>query len=71
MPVFDQPDLRANLILNTIAPKQWVVISNERDRVFATKEVEELKNSLTVVGKALGVDAEGLKTESYKCDFFE
>ena len=71
MPVFDQPDLRANLILNTIAPKQWVVISNERDRVFATKEVEELKNSLTVVGKALGVVAEGLKTESYKCDFFE
>jgi len=71
MPVFDQPDLRANLILNTIAPQQWVVISNERDRVYATKEVEELKNDLTLVGKAFGVEAEGLKTDGYKCSFFQ
>ena len=71
MPVFDQPDLRASFILNTIAPQQWVVISNERDRVYATKEVEELKNALSQVGKTFAVDTQGINSDGYKCSFFQ
>jgi aminopeptidase N len=30
LPIFDQPDLKAKMVLNITAPKEWKVLSNER-----------------------------------------
>mmetsp|Transcript_19163 Transcript_19163/g.22123 ORF Transcript_19163/g.22123 Transcript_19163/m.22123 type:complete len:523 (+) Transcript_19163:21-1589(+) len=40
-PCFDQPDLRAELSLKTLAPKDWIVLSNGLERDILTKGDEK------------------------------
>jgi len=70
MPVFDQPDLRAPLYLNTITPKEWAVITNERDRVHTKQENDDLTNSFLKIGQVFETGVDALKSDEYKTSFF-
>lgn len=71
MPVFDQPDLRAPLILNTITPKYWSVIANERDRDNTKQEADDLMSSFVQIAQVFETGVDALKSDQYKCMFFK
>jgi aminopeptidase N len=44
-PLFDQPDLKAKMVLNIIAPKEWKVLSNEKPSTKGDFSAEEYVNN--------------------------
>ena len=53
-PCFDQPDLRASLSLVTLAPKDWVVVSNGLENKTVEEGKDEFEEGLKDVDASLG-----------------
>lgn len=60
-PSFNQPDLRAVMSLRTLAPKEWVVISNSKEQGALDPSSEEAKDVLNGINEEL--------TSSYAEDY--
>jgi aminopeptidase N len=67
-PVFDQPDLKARMKLNVIAPSHWSVISNESSLYAAPFDVAEyLMNTSKLASDIIGEYLQGC--EGYNMHF--
>lgn len=45
-PCFDQPDLKASWTLTTIAPENWVVVSNEIEKCLSSETASQTLNEI-------------------------
>ena len=65
-PCFDQPDLRAVLSLKTLAPKDWVVISNGCEKQVIANDGEDFgTNSTDLNVEFFGRYTEGFNLQTY------